>query len=98
MRRVAELVSQIREELDGAKNYAETYLELKAAGDAWAGKYRDMANDELRHADLIHARAAEEIKKLQAVYTPPEDMAEQWRASHRKYAEDAAWIKTMLNM
>lgn len=99
MKRIADLVAQIDDELEGAKCYAEAYLDKKASGESqWAARYREMANDELNHADYIHELAMAEIEKLKAVYTPPVEMEEKWTVSHKKYIERAAWIKQMLAM
>lgn len=87
------------EELDGAKEYAECYIEKKASGNSgWATRFKEMANDELNHANYLHELAVEEIDKLKTVYTPPTDMMEEWEKDHKKYVEKAAWIKTMLEM
>lgn len=99
MRRIQELVEQIDEELEGARNYAECALDSKAHGDSKRyGSYCEMAEDELKHAGYIHDRAIEEIDKLSAVYTPPAAMEAKWKECHKTYIEKAAWIKTMLNM
>lgn len=99
MKRIKELVDHIDDELEGAKEYAEEYLDRKAHGDQnLAQKYKTMAEDELRHAGVIHDRAVVEIEQLQGVYTPPADMEEAWKASHKKYVEQAAWVKQMLVM
>ena len=92
------LVDQIDEEIEGAKNYAEKYLDLKANGDSRAAQYRDMAQDELKHAANLHTEAVAEIKKLGEVYTAPAEMQEKWDKAHKEYVERAAWIKTMLQM
>lgn len=99
MKRIADLAAQIDEELEGAKEYAECYLDAKAHNNSqWASRYREMATDELKHAGYVHDRAVEEIDKLRSVYTPPAEMEEMWNISHKKYIERAAWIKTMLAM
>lgn len=99
MRKIQGLVEQISEELEGAKHYAESYLDFKAAGDSrQAGRYMEMAQDELKHAGYIHDLAVTEIDKLRAVYTPPADMEEAWNLSHKRYIEQAAWIRQMLAM
>lgn len=99
MTRIKELVDRIEEELNDAKTYAEDYLTFKAKGNAnWANRYKEMANDELKHAVYIHERAVEEIEELRKVYTPPEEMMEKWESSHRKFLEKNAWIKQMLAM
>lgn len=99
MRKIKDLVDQIDEEIEGAKCYAETYLDYKAKGNStWASKYKAMAEDELRHATNIHDRAIEEIEELRKVYTPPVEMQKTWDESHVKYVERFAWIKQMLAM
>ena len=40
----------------------------------------------------------EEIEELRKVYTPPQEMMDKWDSDHRKYIEQAAWIKQMLTM
>ena len=99
MTRIKELVDRMDDELNDAKTYAEDYLTFKAKGNAnWANRYKEMANDELKHAVYIHERAVEEIEELRKVYTPPEEMMEKWESDHRKFLEKNAWIKQMLAM
>lgn len=102
MKYIKDFVDQIDEELEGAKEYAETYLELKAKNDSnamtYANRYKQMAQEELQHANNIHDRAVAEINQLSNVYTPPADMQEKWDLSHKKYVEKAAWIKQMLTL
>ena len=99
MKKIQKLADQICEELEGAQEYAECYLDFKAKGSsAWASKYKSMAEDELKHASIIHERAVEEIGQLSKVYTPPVEMEEKWTEVHKTYVQKAAWIKQMLNM
>lgn len=99
MKKIKRLVNCIDEELKGAKDYAEKYVEAKAYNQMdRATKYKEMANDELKHANYIHAFAVEDIEKLKAVYTPPVDMEEVWDKSHKEYIERTAWVKQMLTM
>lgn len=87
------------EEICGAKEYAECYLEAKADGMTdRAENYHSMAEDELRHAMIIHKIATEEIEKLNRVYTPSVEMQEKWDKTHREYTEKTSWVKAMLNM
>lgn len=64
----------------------------------WANRYKEMAQDELKHAGYIHDRVVKDIEELQRVYTPPQEMMEKWDADHKKYIEKAAWIRQMLSM
>lgn len=99
MRSIKKYVEHIEEELEGAKDYAEKYVEAKAAGNTmWAGQFKDMAQDELRHAGVVHSHAVEEIEKLNKIYKPPVEMLEKWEHAHKEYVEKAAWIKQMLSM
>lgn len=99
MERIKKLADEIKDELCSAKEYAEEYLTFKAKDDSsWANRYKEMAQDELKHADYIHDRVVDEIETLQKVYTPPEEMMEKWESDHRKYIEKAAWIRQMLSM
>ena len=99
MKRIGEYTKQIAEELEGAKGYAEEYLYRKAMGETTlAAKYRDMANDELKHAIWIHDIAVGEIQQLNKTYTAPAEMLEAWEKTHREYVDRTAWIKQMLAM
>ena len=99
MTRIKNLADQMKDELHSAKDYAEEYLTFKAEENtSWANRYKEMALDELKHADYIHERAVAEISELREIYTPPQEMLEKWDADHKKYIEKAAWIKQMLSM
>lgn len=99
MKKIAELVDLIDEELEGAKTYAEKYVDFKAQGKGdWSNKFKNMANDELNHALVVHDLAIYEINELNRVYTAPVEMQEEWDKSHKKYIEKTAWIKQMLAM
>lgn len=99
MKRIKDLAEQIKEELSSAKEYTEEYLDFKAKEEnTWASRYKEMAQEELKHAGYIHDRAVVEIENLRKVYTPPQDMLDKWDADHKKYIEKAAWIRQMLAM
>jgi hypothetical protein len=99
MTRIKDLADQIKDELHSAKNYAEEYLTFKAKDDGtWATRYKEMAQEELKHAGYIHDRVVVEIEELRKIYTPPQDMLDKWDADHKKYIEKAAWIRQMLAM
>jgi hypothetical protein len=99
MKIIRKYVEQISEEVEGAMEYAEKYVELKAKGNMQdANKYREMANDELKHAMYIHEFATKEIENLSKVYSPPVEMLEKWQHEHKKYVENVALIKQILAM
>lgn len=97
MRVIKELVDRIKEELEDAMNYADSYVECKAAGNMMrANQYREMSHDELKHAGYIHAWAVAKVEEVQRVYSPPEEMLEKWKAAHRRYTDEVARVKIML--
>lgn len=97
MKMIKKLVDCLDEELDGAQMYAEKYVERKANDDTkWAGRFKAMAEDEIRHSTQIHELIVEEIEKLKKIYTPPQEMLDKWDHEHVKYVDKAAWIKQML--
>ena len=96
---IKKYVETIEEELEGAKEYAEKYVENKVMGDIQkASKYNEMATDELKHAMYEHEWAVKAVSDISKVYTPPEEMLEKWEKAHKEYVEKVAWIKQMLAM
>lgn len=99
MRSIKKYVDHIHEEIEGAKEYSENYIEWKVKGNMQrANTYRDMAHDELNHAMNIHAFAVEDINELSKVYTPPVAMQEKWDHEHKVFVEEVARIKQILSM
>lgn len=99
MKKIQNLVDQMNEEHEGATAYIECALDYKAHGNSsWYSKYKGMAEDELRHCQILHERAVEEIGILQRVYTPTVDMEKKWQEAHKTYVEKTAWIKQMIAM
>lgn len=99
MRSIKKYVEAIEEELEGAKDYAEKAVEAKAKGDMdKAARYREMANDELKHMSYLHGWAIAEIEAISKVFKPPVEMQEKWDKAHSSYVESVAWIKQMLSM
>lgn len=100
MKHIQEYVEKIKDELEDAKDYAEKAAYWKYEGNASRQKYYyEMANDELKHAKMIHDLAVEDINKMKEQgYTAPEKMQEAWMLSHAEYVDKAAWVKQILTM
>jgi hypothetical protein len=99
MKSIKMFVEQLEEEIEGAKEYAEKYVECKAKGNAQrANRYKEMATDELKHTNYIHEMAVQDIEELKKVYTAPIEMQEKWDKAHKEYVEKVAWIKQMLTL
>lgn len=99
MTKIKKLIKEIDEEIEGAKCYIEMSLDYKVNGNAkWANRFKEMATDELKHADYLHELVAEEITLFSKIYTPPTEMQDKWNESHAKYVERVAWIKQMMSL
>ena len=99
MKVIKEYVEAIDEELHDAKKYAEKYVECKAKGNMQAAtRYKEMSNDELKHAEFLHEWAVQEIQQIAKVFVAPAHMQETWDKAHKEYVEKAAWIRQMLAM
>lgn len=99
MRSIQRYVESINDEIEGAKCYAEKYVEEKAKGDMEkANRYKEMSNDELKHAMYQHEWAVRDIEKLSKVFKPPVEMEEKWASAHKEYVEKVAWVRQMLSM
>lgn len=99
MRKIKQYVESIDDEVHGAEEYAEKYVECKAKGNIpYATRYKEMANDELKHAMYLHEMVSKEIDDISKVYTAPVEMQEAWEKSHKTYVEKVAWIRQMLSL
>lgn len=99
MKKIADLIDRIEEEIESSKEYTESYLDKKARNDSkWAQRFKEMANDKLKHATYMHEYTLEEIDVLSKVHIPTEEMQRAWDHSNRYYVEKVAWIKQMLLM
>lgn len=99
MRTIKNYIDSIEDELESAKDYAEKALEEKARGNtAISNRYKEMAQDELKHGSFLHEMATKSADELSKVFTPPEEMLEKWRKAHADYVEKAAWVKQMLSL
>ena len=93
------MTDDMLDEICGAKEYAEKYVEYKAKGDtSWANKFKEMANDELKHAMYIHDLVTKEIDEISKVFQPTQKMLDKWEHDHKEYTEKYAWVKQMLTM
>lgn len=99
MKYIAEYIDLLDEEIEGAKTYAEKYVQFKAENEiTWANKFKEMSNAELQHSTVIHEYLVQKINQLKTVYQAPTEMQEIWDKKHAKYIERTAWIKQILTM
>lgn len=95
MRIIKKMAEQIKEEISGAKEYAKLAVHYKQEYPTISKIYYDMANDELKHADLLHMEIVKLIEKQRAIEPPPQIMLELWEYEHKEYIEAYSIVKNM---
>ena len=99
MKLIHNLIEHIDDEIEGAKEYAEKYIDCKARGNMTrAEKYSEMAKDELKHASYIKEFAMSDIEGIKAVYNLPDEIETIWEHAHKRFSENMAMVRQMLNM
>lgn len=97
MKLVEKYIDHICEEVEGAMDYAEKYIEYKAKGESSrASRYRDMASDELGHAAAVRDMAHQDIQRIQAIMPLAIDDEEMWKAAVKRSDEKMAIVKQMI--
>lgn len=99
MKAIKEIVEDIRDELDGAKHYAEKAVRMRDTDMTAANTYAEMARQELGHADKLHGMAVKLINEQRAAgVTPPASMQVVWDWEHERMIDQTARIKALLDM
>lgn len=99
MKLIDEMIEHLEEEIEGAREYAERYVECKARGNMTrANKYKEMASDELKHAEYVRDFALADVESLSHVYSMREEEKEKWDKAMRSAHEHMALTKHMLLM
>lgn len=96
MKMLDHMMEHICDELDGAWEYTEKYLENKAKGDHRYQKYREMALDEINHAEILYSFSAADIESLKKVYTLTTDEEEKWHHTQKRFAERVSILRHTL--
>lgn len=77
MRKINKYIDHIKDEVDGAEEYAEKYIELKVNNPQWAKLYHDMSNQELLHAQNFKEMGESIYVEMKNTYMP-EETEERW--------------------
>lgn len=96
MKQIKHLVGYIHGELEYAERYAKCAVEHKTDDPELAMTYFRIANQELEHADLLHAQAVRLINAYDG--EPPAGMQAVWDWEHEKDIDTTARVKTLLSM
>lgn len=99
MKLIADIVKDIREELEGAEHYAKLATEYKDENHSLADTYATMAAQELNHVDMLHVQAARLINaQRSAGVSAPVSMQAVWDWEHELMIDKTAKIRALLEM
>ena len=99
MKILDEMIEELEEEVEGARAYAEKYIECKALNNmARAAKYKEMAQDELKHAGFVRGFAMEDADGIKRVHNLTEEESNHWQHAHKKINDEIAMIHHLLSM
>jgi Mn-containing catalase len=99
MKIIKKLSEMIEDELEGAEEYAKCALEYREEDPALANVFFDIANQEMRHVNMLHDQVATIIKKHRDIHgEPPAPMMAVYEYLHGKHIEKAAEVKRYLEM
>lgn len=96
MKEIEWLVDHIDEELEGAECYADKAIHAKDHHPDWANAYFQMSQQEMAHADVLHAHAVQLIKAYSGEI--PAGMEWVWNREHEKYINRTAHIRMKQEM
>jgi hypothetical protein len=99
MKTLDRMIEHLEEEVEGAREYAEKYIDCRAKGNIpRANKYKEMAQDELKHAGYIRDFAIADAEGIKRVHTLTEEEEHKWEHSHKKLNDEIAMIQHLLSM
>ena len=95
---IAEIVEDIREELDSAEHYAKKATQYKGMDDRLSSMYATMGTQELSHVDVLHEQAVRLIQAHRADgHEVPAGMQAVWDWEHSHMMDRVARIKVLLD-
>lgn len=97
MKMIEKMLHCLEEEIEGAETYAEKYIENKARGTMHkAARYKEMALDELKHAEFLRDFDIADVDALKSVYTMTDEEEHAWEHGLKRSTEKMAMVKLML--
>ena len=98
MKIIKEIVEDIREELEGAENYAMLATKYREDDRTLADAYAKMSEAELGHVEILHNQAVRLIKQQKAENNSiPAGMQAVWDWEHEIMMHRSTKIKMMLD-
>lgn len=94
MKEIKYLVEEIKEELEGAEEYAKHALQYKWDDRTLSETLVAIATQELSHVDALHTQAVRLIKA--STDKPPAAMQAVWDWEHERMMDKTAKVKALL--
>lgn len=99
MKIIRDLVEMIDDELEGAEEYAKSAIHYKSEMPNLADAFYEIANQEMRHVNILHDQVVAIIKKHREEHgEPPAAMLSIWEWQHKKHIEESAEVRRLLDM
>jgi rubrerythrin len=97
MKEIKMLAGHIREEMNDAETYAKLALKYRDDDRNLSQTFEKLAEQELDHADMLHAQASRLIKeRKENGETPPVAMSAVWSWEHENMMDCVARVKVLL--
>ncbi len=98
MKEIKMLAGHIREEMNDAETYAKLALKYRDDDRNLSQTFEKLAEQELDHADMLHAQASRLIKeRKENGETPPVAMSAVWSWEHENMMDCVARVKVLLS-
>ena len=99
MKVIQKITDMINDEIEGAKEYAKCSVKYKEENPSLAKVFYDIAEQELRHVDMLHGEVVKIIKEhREKVGQPPSDMMAIYNYLHEKQIKKAGEVKALQNL
>lgn len=99
MKSIQQLSDHITDEIKDAHCYASLALELKDSSKDHAELYYTLAQEEMKHMDMLHTQVVKDIEKYRKEHgEPPADMMIRYNVLHELHKKDAREVKLLLLM
>lgn len=97
MKQIKKISEMIEEELEGAEEYAKAALMHKTDNPNLAKTFYDIANEEMRHVDMLHGEVVRMIETHKREHgAPPAAMQAVYDYLHERQIEEAKEVRTYL--
>lgn len=99
MKMLKEKLEHLEEEIEGAREYAEKFIKCKSGGNmARANRFKEMAQDELKHATYLRDMDLVDVADLKKVYNMTEEEESMWEHGQKHLTDQIAMVMHILSM